>query len=187
MSKFPKQESNIDLPELKDNEGNTFSSVLDDIPATDNLTSKKITKLKPNYKTDDSHSNNKQQIIVFISSSDQSALKGNDIKKALIEHNLVFGEKNIYHYMYSDSIDNKPFSLFRVASGIKPWTLKDEDLDNKEIAGLSLVMLLPTKTDEISAKTVFYSTAKQLASTLNAVLKDEKQNILTQENLALLK
>jgi FtsZ-interacting cell division protein ZipA len=193
QSKLP-QEQSTQLPDLKDSQGNKFTSVLDDIPARDGSVPKQkatnVTafKRKTSTKKVDS-TNNKQQIILFISAKEGSNLDGNAIQKALIENDLVLGENDIYHY-FVDVFQNDgralppgKSSLFRVANGIEPWTLKQKDLLNSQLAGLSLVMLLPTKIDDRKGFKTFISVAQKLTREIDGVLKNEKQQGLTVENI----
>lgn len=191
QSKLP-QEHGTKLPDLKDSQGNKFTSIQDEIPATDGITPKqKTTNVTPfnkssNIKKGDS-SDNKQQIILFISAKEGSYLDGNTIQKALIENDLVLGENNIYHY-FIDVFQNDgralppgKSSLFRVANGIEPWTLKQKDLLNSQLAGLSLVMMIPTKIDDRKGFKIFIRIAQKLSKEINGSLKNQQQQELTPE------
>ncbi len=180
ISKLPKQQA-TSLPDLKDEEGNQFTSVLDDIAATDGV--------KPNSKTSFKHKNapekqsskeiktNDNQLILFISPKSEKGLEGNKIKQSLQDNGLVLGDKNIYHYFQSQQDKT---SLFRVANGVEPWTLTDDDLNKKHLKGLSLVLQIPKDMNESSAKQTFYSLSYKISQALNGILKDENQEILSQ-------
>jgi len=208
QSKLP-QEHSTQLPDLKDENGNKFTSVLDDIPARDGSTPKpkpatvsSINKNKPKTKTNvtkktgekkkDKTNENQQQVILFISAKEDSILDGNTIQNSLTNNGLVLGENDIYHY-YIEVFANDgralppgKSSLFRVANGVEPWTLKKKDLLNRQLAGLSLVMLIPTKTDERKAIKTFISVAQELAKEINGVLKNQQQQVLTDKDIDLL-
>ncbi|MEE9328186.1 MAG: cell division protein ZipA C-terminal FtsZ-binding domain-containing protein [Cocleimonas sp.] len=193
QSKLP-QEHNTRLPDLKDKNGNRFSSIQDDISATDGSTPKQkssnITPLKraPATKKIDTNDNN-QQIILFISAKEGSYLDGNSIQKSLTDNDLVLGENDIYHYFVEvfqndgRALPPGKSSLFRVANGIDPWTLKQKDLLNSQLAGLSLVMLLPTKIDDRKGFKIFIRIAQKLSKEINGTLKNQQQQELTQDHI----
>ena len=208
QSKLPQKTSTL-LPDIKDDEGNKFSSVLDDIPARDGIAPHKpITKpairpkemsaaetsvnaqetVKTSTDANKTDTDKKQQVVLFISAKDENGLNGDQIKAALLNHGLSFGDKDIYHYFVDDKSNastNNPLehkSLFRVANGVEPWTLNDDDLHNKRIAGLSLVLFLPSVIDGKEALKIFLKTADSISDAVNGLLKNQQQQILTQED-----
>jgi len=188
QSNMPKNETSI-LPKIKDKNGDDFTSVLDDIPASDGSipTSKTKQETTTNSKVE------KKQIVLFISAENEQMLDGNLIKQTLIENELSFGDKDIYHYQIESSVNDKnkdvdseqqePLSsLFRIANGVEPWTLTDQDLDNKKLIGLSMVMLLPTVIDNKAALKLFFDKADAIAAQINGVLKNQQQQVLSAED-----
>ncbi len=132
--------------------------------------------------TDETREDKQQtsQHILFISGKEGEQLDGNQIKKALISNGLSLGENDIYHY--SIMANSKQISLFRVANGMQPWTLKDDDLNNKKLAGLSVVMITPTKINDVKAMKTFINTTKKLSSSINGIIKNQQQQPLTKED-----
>jgi len=180
QSNMPKKEISM-LPDIKDDNGDVFTSILDDIPASDGSTP------VDNKKTTTKDSTAKQQLVLFISAANVSAednqgLDGDLIKKTLLNNGLSLGDKDIYHYLVENSTEGKEkkaTSLFRVANGVEPWTLTDKDLDKKQLAGLSMVMLLPNIIDNKVALKIFIEMADTIAEQTNGVLKNQQQEILT--------
>jgi len=180
---LPKNE-NSKIPEIKDADGNTFSSVLDDIPASDGSAEKvplkkASTSSQQETKTEVNPST-KKQIVLFISAKDDEGLDGSLVKQTLLNNGLKLGDKDIYHYYLEN--DNKVNSLFRIANGVEPWTLKDDDLLNKKIIGISIVMLLPTTVSNKDATTLFMKMADTITQQVNGVLKNQQQELLTVED-----
>ena len=187
---------NAVLPEIKDDNGDAFTSVLDDIPASDGSTIKEIPpKNKP---TSENDSSQKHQVVLFISANEEQGLDGSTIKQALINNGLSLGDKDIYHY-FIDNVMGKALdsltendtqqprsSLFRVANGMEPWTLKDSDLENQHILGISLVMILPSVIDNKTAIATFIEKADSIATQVNGILKNQKQETLTDEERSLI-
>ena len=181
QNKLPKKEGSK-LPDIKDDNGDVFTSILDDIPASDGMT-----PAINNNQTQDSR--DKQQLVLFISAKNEQSLDGNLVKQALLKNGLRFGDKDIYHLFIESVIQNSPVrnpqqnnSLFRVANGVEPWTLKDQDLDEKQIVGLSMVMLLPTLIENKEALQIFIEKAESIAKQTNGVLKNQQQQILTDDD-----
>ena len=163
-----------DLPDIKDENGQVFTSILDDIPASDETI--------PNTVIEKSEQtpNHKQQIVLFISGKEEEILDGTLIQQTLLKNNLKLGDKDIYHY-YIES-DNQLNSLFRVANGVAPWTLTEEDLIDKKIVGISLVMLLPNAIENKQAITLFMQMADIITNQVKGVLKNQQQEILSAQD-----
>jgi len=181
QNKLQKNEASS-LPKIKDENGDVFTSILDDIPASDGST------LTPKQQTVKENKIEKKQVVLFISAKNEQMLEGDLIKKTLIENELSFGDKDIYHYQIENSVNDQNdeesqfTSLFRIANGIEPWTLTDQDLDKKKLVGLSMVMLLPTVIDSKTALNLFFDKADTIAAQVNGVLKNEQQQILSTED-----
>ena len=219
-SKLPGKQTSR-LPNLKDENGNLFTSVLDDIPARDGSTPKpdnivqdsntiqeneaeivdetsseldddsidKATDKSVNQELDqekETQSTNsepeKRQHILFITARDDKGLDGQLVQQALKTNGLVLGDMDIYHYfpVMGDSYpESEKYSLFRVANGVSPWTLKPEDLINKKLAGLSIVMITPTKINDSEAISLFISLSEKICKQLGGVLKNPQQQLFT--------
>ena len=202
-SKLPSKKQTSIIPNLKDDDGGKFTSVLDDIPARDGSTPHvDATAIEENipeqaleedddYNIEDEPGPPKVTIkpaiettqhILFISGKDENGLDGNVVQQALKGHGLVFGEMDIYHYMVNLEEDTGMTSLFRVANGVSPWTLIDTDLLNKRLAGLSIVMLTPSKINDKKAMNTFITVTENLCKSVNGILKNDKQQLLTEKD-----
>ncbi len=183
LSKQP-QIQKVNIPTLKNDDGSKFSSILEDIAAQDGSTPKSVPLNKVTItnttETKNIKDNNPHQIILFISADDENGLNGNLVEKSLQKNKLKLGDKDIYHYYSDHTSTNK--SLFRVANGTAPWTLNTDDLHNKKLAGLSLFMLLPEPANRKEAINTLLKVSKIIATDINGTLKNDKQQILTNEN-----
>lgn len=169
------------LPTIKDKDGELFTSILDDIPATDGgiiSTQKPASSINNINRTNSSDDSNKTQIILFVSGSEEKPLDGNLIQETLLKNELVLGDKNIYHYFVNK--EDQPFSLFRVANGIEPWTLTDKDLKNNQLVGISLVMLLPNLMPKKQSIGIFLDMADSISTQVNGVLKNQQQEAFSE-------
>ncbi len=175
QSNMPNKETSL-LPDIKDDNGDTFTSILDDIPASDGSSP------SVHNETPTKVSNDKQQLVLFISAADDQRLDGDLIKQALLNNDLSLGDKDIYHYLIENKNKQQLTSLFRVANGVEPWTLRDQDLDKQQLVGLSMVMLLPNIIESKAALTMFIEKADAIAAQTNGVLKNQQQEILSAED-----
>ncbi len=208
QNKLPKKNTRT-IPTLRDNDGNRFTSVLDDIPATDGSIANKavapqstpakmgatdssalVMPTKNTPKEEIATAKKKAmptQSILFISSADEKGLDGNLVLKALKSNGLVFGEMDIFHYMVNLKSEKGMTSLFRVANGLSPWTLTEEDLVDQNLAGLSIVMQIPSKIDDTKAIETFIRVTENLCESLSGVLKNQQQQPFTpQDKLSLI-
>lgn len=181
QNKVP-QHNDTKLPEIKDADGNPFTSILDDIPASDksdnlNASSLEKTSSKNEVTTENKPEASKKQLVLFISANDEKGLDGSLVKRALIDNGLSLGDKDIYHYNIDDN--NQSNSLFRVANGVEPWTLTDEDLDDQMIVGISIVMLLPNFINNNEATQIFLTKADAITQQVNGILKNQHQERLS--------
>lgn len=178
LSNMPNKETSL-LPDIKDDNGDVFTSILDDIPATDGSTP------SVNTKTPVTDPNPKKQLVLFISADNDQGIDGNLIKQTLLNNGLSLGDKDIYHYIVESSIEGKDkqsTSLFRVANGVEPWTLKDQDLNKKQLVGLSMVMLLPSTIENKAALAIFIEKADIIAAQINGILKNQQLQALSTED-----
>ena len=189
QSKQP-QAQQTRIPNLKNEDGSKFSSVLEDIPARDGSTPKpapmqKVTITNTQDETPPSNeqtnnANQSRQIILFISANDETGLDGNLVEKTLTTNKLELGDKDIYHYFVENNASKS--SLFRIANGTEPWTLTTNDLQDKKLAGLSIVMSLPTQIDDKKAIKLLISVSKDLSLKINGTLKNHNQQALTKKD-----
>jgi len=182
-AKLP-QEKNTKLPIIKNEDGTAFSSVLDDLPATDGSMPKTTAKVEDNNEdivtqVKPSTTESKKQHILFISANNKDGLDGNLVKKVLIKNGLSFGDLDIFHYLINAEQGTEQSSLFRIANGVEPWTLKNSDLHNKKIAGLSIVLDTPCDIDSKEAIKVFVTVSHKISLELEGVLKNQQQQIFT--------
>ncbi len=170
QQKQPKDKVII-IPKIHDDEGHLMSSVLGDFSAADGSTPPPIAKPKEEQ---ESAPVEERQIVLFIAALNDSGIDGNKIPSVLEKHNLQFGEMDIYHYLINTD-QEKNVSIFRLANGVKPWTLVPSELANSTTPGLSIIMQLPSATNDHAAMELFITHAEGIAIDLGAQLKNAKQ------------
>jgi cell division protein ZipA len=171
QQKQPKDKVII-IPKIHDNDGHLLSSVLGDFSAADGSTPPPIAEPKEDVQEDKPIE--ERQIVLFIAALDDSGIDGNKIPAVLEKHNLQFGEMDIYHYLMNTD-QEKNVSIFRIANGVKPWTLIPKNLINSTTPGLSIIMQLPSATNDHAAMELFITHAEGIAIDLGAQLKNAQQ------------
>jgi cell division protein ZipA len=178
------------IPPYSDAEGNRLTSILADIPAKDGSTpllrpSADSSEVDENKASDNPFPPPEIQLVLFIAADNEKGLDGNMVLKSLEEQGLYFGDMDIFHYPADD--EEKDSSLFRVANGVKPWTLQPQDLKDSYTPGLSILMNLPTSIDQHIAISKFVSISRKLAKSMDASLKNQSQTLFTDEDEAKMK
>ncbi|MGB0846099.1 MAG: cell division protein ZipA C-terminal FtsZ-binding domain-containing protein [Thiolinea sp.] len=120
------------------------------------------------------------QLIMFVAAESEAGFAGKDIIEALDNSGLTFGDMGVYHRMVLSEEGEK--SLFNVASGVQPWTLIPEELEQGATTpGLSMVLNLPSPISDSEAIHDFIRTAERITSHLGGVLKNQNQEVITAE------
>lgn len=114
-------------------------------------------------------------IALLIAEREGTHIMGPQIHAALREHGLAFGAKQIYHR----SAEGEP--VYSVASLLKPGLLDPAEEQSFGTPGLSIFMVLPGPLPAMSAFREMLSTAKSLATALNASVYDMRRQPLTPE------
>lgn len=120
------------------------------------------------------------QLIMFIAAQEDDFV-GTDVLTALDNAGLQFGAMNVYHRMILTETGEK--SLFYVANGIKPWTLVPEEIATQTTPGLSLILNLPSPISNREAIHDFVKTAERLNHELDGVIKNQNQEVISQDEL----
>ena len=162
-------ESGKKLPKIVDDKGTLVSSVLDDIPAAE--IHAKHSKETDNVSTTSNQENS--QLVLFISAKDEHGLDGDLIKKTLVEQGLVLGSKDIYYFN-----EENDKTIFKVANGVQPWTLTDEDLIQQKLAGISLIMPFAASKNTQNDIQTFLVKTKEMALKIDGIVKDQQQNTI---------
>jgi cell division protein ZipA len=173
QQKQPKDKVII-IPKIHDEEGHLVSSVLGDFSAADGSTPPPIVRPKEDKAEASKQQVKERQIVLFIAALDEIGLIGDKIPAVLEKHNLQFGEMDIYHYLINTKTE-KAVSIFRIANGIKPWTLVTDDLIGTVTPGLSIIMQIPSATNDHAAMELFIHHAEGIAKDLGAQLKNAHQ------------
>ncbi len=113
------------------------------------------------------------QLILFIAANNEDGLNGNKLINIMEKIGLQFGDMGLYHRI--TMTDRGQVSVYTVANGVEPWTLKPDEIREQNTPGVSLILNLPSKIDDVEAINDFVEVAQIMARELKATLKNQNQ------------
>ena len=119
----------------------------------------------------------KQKIISLrIATRANDQLNGVEVVEALKQCGLEHGQYKIFH-RYSDG--GRRELMFSVASLVEPGSFNLDTLEDMNLPGLSVFMILPGPTDAVSAFSEMLVASRRLAEKLNCELLDDTGSTLS--------
>lgn len=118
-------------------------------------------------------------IALMVLAAEGQMFRGSELVPCMLEHDLRFGEMDIFH-RHADASGQGPV-LFSVANALKPGTFDPNNMDNFTSPGISLFMQLPGPQDPRSAYHLLLSTAEQIAHALGGEVRDAARKPLSTE------
>lgn len=122
-------------------------------------------------------------IQLSVVASDDGFFNGEDLRDALVELDLIYGDMGIYHRY--DREYREP--LFSIASLVEPGTFPIEDMESFECPGVVLFFQPTQVKAPLEVFDDLVSTCHELAVKLDGVEWDETHKPLTQEKIALMR
>ncbi len=116
-------------------------------------------------------------VVLHVAAHPQQRFAGQDIARALQAAKLQLGAMNIYHR--SVEVGGRARDLFGVANMVEPGTLREEDLQDTQTPGLTLILQLPAAIDNLQAFDALLDCARDLSGTLDGEVLDETRSNLT--------
>lgn len=105
---------------------------------------------------------------------------GTDLKQALLENDLLYGDMGIFHRYNPDLTQ----TLFSVASLVEPGTFPIDDMESFECPGIILFFQTARVSDPLSTYDDLVNTSQDLAQQLNGIQWDETRQPLGQSKIA---
>jgi cell division protein ZipA len=122
-------------------------------------------------------------IQLSVVAADDGFFNGEDLRDALVELDLIYGDMGIYHRY--DREYREP--LFSVASLVEPGTFPIEDMESFECPGVVLFFQPPQVSDPLAVFDDLVNTARELAEKLGGVEWDERREALTDDKIDLMR
>ncbi len=166
------KEQDMHIHAIRDEEGRLASSVKDDIPPDSGAMSKEEVQEVKQAITPKAVK--ETQLVLFIASLDEDiGINGNKLLNVMARIGLKYGEMDLFHRVALT--DKGEVSIYTIANGVAPWTLKPDDIRGTNIPGISLILNLPSLIDDVQTIEDFITVATRLAKDINAVLKNQQQ------------
>lgn len=121
-------------------------------------------------------------VSLYVAAAQDETIAGADLVVAAEKAGLVFGDRDIFHRLISETSTQGP--VFSMASMVQPGSFNLADLDELETPGITLFMTLPGPLNALDAWDMMLPTAQRLAELLDGVLLDEKHNALGRQRIA---
>ena len=119
-----------------------------------------------------SHRRDPERVITLrIVQREQDQMSAEAAVLALKRSGLVYGQYGIFHSFADDGADEPRFS---VASLTEPGSFDLENIENAQIAGLSVFLVLPGDGDPVLRFDAMVELARALSDDLDGVLLDER-------------
>ncbi|HEX4909189.1 MAG TPA: cell division protein ZipA [Permianibacter sp.] len=118
-------------------------------------------------------------IALMVLASEGQFFKGSDLVPCMLEHDLRFGEMDIFH-RHADA-SGQGAVLFSVANALKPGTFDPDNMQNFSSPGISMFMQLPGPQDPRAAYNLMLATAEQIAHAMGGEVRDASRRPLSTE------
>ncbi len=118
-------------------------------------------------------------IALMVLAGEGQLFRGTDLVPCMLEHDLRFGEMDIFH-RHADAGGQGPI-LFSVANALKPGTFDPDNLMDFSSAGISMFMQLPGPQDPRAAYNLMLATAEQIARDMGGEVRDAARRPLGTE------
>ena len=118
-------------------------------------------------------------IALMVLAVEGQTFRGSELVACMLEHDLRFGEMDIFH-RHADASGQGPV-LFSVANALKPGTFDPNNMDNFSSPGISMFMQLPGPQDPRSAYNLMLATAEQIAQAMGGDVRDASRRPLSTE------
>ncbi len=109
-----------------------------------------------------------------------SFFNGTELKQALLENDLLYGDMGIFHRYNHDLTQ----SLFSVASLVEPGTFPIDDMASFECPGIILFFQTARVSDPLATYDDLVNTSRELAQQLNGIQWDETRQPLGASKIA---
>ena len=122
-------------------------------------------------------------IVLTLMGMNQERFKGERIIEVLGKYRFVFGARQLFHWVGSDSGDDVQNIVISVANAIEPGTLEPSELAFSTTPGLALILPLPGPLSGEAALVQMLRLGEAMACELDGQLCDETRSALTTQGI----
>ncbi len=167
------KEKDMHIHAIREEDGRLASSVKEDTGSTD-------ADISDNQPASTPKPVKETQLVLFIAANSDDGLNGNKLLNIMEKIGLKFGEMDLFHRLATT--DKGDVSIYTVANGVEPWTLKPDDIRDQNTPGVSLILNLPSLIDDVQAIEDFVEVAGIMARELKATLKNQQQEEFSEKD-----
>lgn len=122
-----------------------------------------------------------EEIVVLHVMAREGRLPGKPLLEVLLSCGLRFGEMGIFHRYES----NKPgaLAMFSMANAVEPGIFDIDAMDSQDFVGVSFFLMLPGPESARQALDAMLDSARRVAETLGAELRDAGHSALTPQSV----
>ena len=117
-------------------------------------------------------------IVLHLVANEGVRVPGRDLLQQLLEQGMRFGEMNIFHRHRQTASGNDEL-LFSMANALEPGTFDIDSMEDATFRAVTFFLKLPGPAKPMEAFDKMLATARKLAQTLDAELRDEQHSVLT--------
>jgi len=117
-------------------------------------------------------------IVLHLVANQGVRIPGRDLLQQLLEQGLRFGEMNIFH-RHRQGASGKDELLFSMANALEPGTFDIDSMEEQTFRAVTFFLKLPGPDRPMDAIDKMLATARKLAQTLDAELRDDQHSVLT--------
>lgn len=145
---------------------------------------------KPKYQSKYFSSNVEQSVtssitevlVINVRASKGRQLQGSDLLEQVLANGLRYGAMNVFH-RHADEDGEGPI-LFSMANMLKPGTFDLKSIDHFTTVGVTFFLTLPVFDNQnMAAFEAMLTTAKNVASSLQAELNDDQRSVMTAQTM----
>lgn len=126
-------------------------------------------------------------VLVFhIMAGQDNVFMGESLQSAFDQAGFIYGDKQIYHY-YGEGLNPEGEAVCSITNVLEPGYFEPKQFSDFTTPGLTLFMQLPGPVEARRAFDTTLAKAKQLANLLEAELRDESRNGLTDQSIGHMK
>ena len=118
-------------------------------------------------------------VVLYVTAVDGQKMTGQSLLESLVEHELQFGEMDIFH-----RLDPSGQSLFSLVNAVEPGSFDLQAIDALETPAVSLFMRAHEVSDPVTVFDEMMSLAKHIADDLGADIRDETRSAVTPQTTA---
>lgn len=120
-------------------------------------------------------------LVIHVAAKAGKKIQGGELLGGLFNCGLHYGSMKIFH-RFSHANGEGPL-MFSMANMVNPGIFDLDNINSFETPGVTFFLTLPGPKNSMTAFDLMLDTVRRLARILNAELKDETQNLLSQQTI----